>query len=106
MITNPTLGEGLQGKTGTGFFAALIPSLVGLTLVVGVLIFFFTLVIGSIQWITSGGDKNSLEAARSKITNGLIGLIVLFVSFAIIQFIETFFSINILTIDFGPLIIE
>jgi hypothetical protein len=69
-------------------------------------VFFFVLLTGAISWITSGGDKQALEGARSKITNGLIGLVILFVAFAVIQFIESFFGIKILTIDIGSLIIQ
>lgn len=105
-INNPALGPNLSGLSGSGFFAALLPKLVTLLLIVGGLVFFFIFVTGAISWITSGGDKQALEGARSKITNGLIGLVILFVAFAVIQFIETFFGIKILTIDIGSLIIQ
>lgn len=106
MIKNPALGPALQGKTGSAFFAAFLPKLIGLVLLGGTLVFFFVFLMGAIGWITSGGDKQGLEAARGKITNGIIGLVLLFVSFAVIKLIETFFGINILTIDIGPLIIQ
>ena len=105
MITNPVIGE-LGKKTGPEFFAELLPSLVGLVLVIGAVLFFFILAMGAIQWITSGGDKQALEGARAKISNGLVGMIILLCTFAIIRFIEYFFKINILTIDIGPLIIQ
>lgn len=105
-ITNPVLGPNLSGLSGAGFFAALLPKVVTLILIVGGLVFFFVLLSGAISWITSGGDKQALEGARSRITNGLVGLVILFVAFAIIQFIEKFFGIKILTIDFGSLIIQ
>jgi hypothetical protein len=106
MIKNPALGPALQGKTGSNFFAEFLPSLVGLVLLGGSLIFFFVFLMGAIQWITSGGDKQALEGARAKITNGIIGVVLLFIAFAVIGLIETFFKINILTIDIGPLIIK
>lgn len=37
----------------------------------------FMLVIGSFQWITSGGDKEAVGKARGRITNALIGLAIL-----------------------------
>jgi len=43
------------------------------------------MIIGAIQWISSGGDKASVEAARGKVMNAIIGLIVLFVVFALIK---------------------
>ena len=93
----------LQGKGGIKFFQVFIPKLVGLGFLIGVLIFFFVMIIGAIQWITSGGDKASLESARGKIANALVGVIILFVIFALLRVIEDFFGINILTLDLGPL---
>lgn len=106
MIQNPALGGALQNQTGSTFFAAFLPKMIGLTLIVGSLIFFAVFVMGAIQWISSGGDKQALEGARGKLTNGIIGIVILFASFAIIGLVETFFDINILTIDIGPLIIQ
>ena len=63
------------------------------------------MLIGGIQWISSGGDEQGLEAARGKISNALIGMVILFATFAIISLIQTFFGIQILTIDIGPLVI-
>jgi len=88
------------------FFSAFLPKLVGWLLVIGSLIFFFVFAIGAIQWIASGGDKQALEGARAKISNAFVGIILLFISFAIIKLIEAFFKINILTIDIGPLLIQ
>lgn len=105
-ITNPALGTRLRYLTGEGFFQELLPALVGLILLVGVVIFFFYMLIGAIQWIASGGDKAGLESAKGKITNAIIGLVVLFTTFAIVKAIETFFGVNILTLDIGPLKIE
>ncbi len=105
-VTNPALSPSLQAKSGEAFFQGLIPSVVGLSFVIGSLIFFFVMVIGAIQWIVSGGDKASLEAARGKVANAIIGFTLLLVIFAIVKVIENFFGINILTIDIGPLKIQ
>ena len=104
-ITNPAFKDSpLEGiATGKAFFQELVPNLVGLAFVVGVLIFFFVMATGAIGWITSGGDKATLESARGKITNALVGIIVLFALFALLGVIEDFFGINILQLDIGPL---
>ena len=44
---------------------------------------FMYLVYGGIQWISSGGDKGKLEEARSKITNGIIGLAIVASAWAV-----------------------
>jgi hypothetical protein len=41
---------------------------------------------GAIDWIAAGGDKGKIETARNKITNAIIGIIVLVSSFTIIGF--------------------
>ena len=104
-LTNPVLNTTLQGQTGINFFGNLIPRLVTLGLIIGVLIFFFIMIIGAIQWISSGGDKNALEEAKHKITNAIIGIVILFSVFAILKLIENFFGVSILTLDIGSLVI-
>lgn len=105
-ITNPALGPSLQGESGLGFFQSFIPRMVGLAFVIGSLIFFFVMVIGAIQWISSGGDKAAIEGARGKISNAIIGFVILLAIFALLKVIEDFFGFNILTLDIGPLKIE
>lgn len=104
-INNPVLGPNLQGKTGLQFFQSFIPNLITLGLIIGVIFFFFILILGAIQWISSGGDKNALEEAKHKITNAIIGIVILFSVFAILKVIENFFGISILTLDIGSLVI-
>lgn len=101
-ITNPALGP-LGNLSGTDFFSRLIPAGVGIAFVIGVLYFFYMLITGSIQWISSGGDKQSLESARGTITNAIVGIIVLFATYAIIKVLETFFGISLLDLQLGNL---
>lgn len=102
-IRNPLLTPELQNISGEDYFALIMPKIVGLALLFGSLTFFFMLVIGAISWIAAGGDKANLESARGRISNALIGLVVLFATFAIIRLVETFFNVDILKIDLGPL---
>lgn len=77
-------------------FGTLIGALLKLILVVASLVFFFILVMGGINWILSGGDKAKTEGARNQITAALVGLVIVFSAWAIIQLIYTFFGVNIL----------
>jgi len=96
----------VQFSSGTEFLGKFLPNLIGLSLVIGVVLFLFIMLIGAIQWITSGNDKGGIEAARGKITNAIIGLILLLSTFAIIQLIESFMGINIMTINLGVVFLE
>lgn len=83
-------------KLGDITFPEIIRGLVGLALVIAAIVFFFILVIGGIRWILSGGDKAQTENARNQITAALVGLVIVFAAWAIVQLIETFFGVQIL----------
>lgn len=74
----------------------IISGLIKLALIVAAIIFFFMLVIGGIRWILSGGDKTAMEAARGQITAALVGLVIVFSAFAIVQLIKILFGVDIL----------
>ena len=99
-IGNPALGP-LGILTGPEFFGKLIPALVGLGFVIGAIVFVFILIYGAILWITSGGDKMKMESARSKISNALIGVVILLGFFAILNLVSCFFGIGIGQITVG-----
>lgn len=66
-----------------------------LLIVAGLLAFAF-LIVGGIQWITSGGDKAGLEGARNRIIHAVVGVIVVFSAWAITLLIQQFLGITIL----------
>jgi len=94
----------LSVPAGSGFtnlttlsFANLISYAIQLVLIVAAVLFFFLLVLGGIKWITSGGDKGQTEGARNQITAALVGLVIVFAAWAIVQLVETFFGVSILS---------
>lgn len=101
-ITNPALGDTLRQKTGTEFFAGFLPAVIGLAFLIGLLIFVFSMFVGAIKWLSSGGDKQLLEDARKNIVHAITGVIILLSILAIVKIIEDFFGINILSLDIGP----
>jgi hypothetical protein len=56
------------------------------------------LVWGGLKWVMSQGDSKNVEAARNQITNALIGLAIVFASWAIVRLIETIFGVSILNL--------
>ncbi|MEK7168617.1 MAG: hypothetical protein AAB778_01265 [Patescibacteria group bacterium] len=92
------LGSAFQGATSLTV-AGMVSGFIRLILVIAGLAFFFILVIGGIKWILSGGDKAHTEGARNQITAALVGLVIVFSAWAIIQLINTFFGVNILQLD-------
>ena len=80
----PDLGELTANFVVVAFFAAGI-------------FFVAQIVIGGISWINAGGDPKALESARSRITNAVIGLIIVVAAFAIAVIFTQAFGIDIFT---------
>jgi hypothetical protein len=80
---------------GPGGLAAFIGTLWTTVIIVAGLAFLVYFLVGGLQWLTSGGDKIALESARGKITNALIGLVIIVSSFAVIKIVEVVLGIDI-----------
>jgi hypothetical protein len=71
-----------------------ISSVISLLLFIAVVLALIFLLYGGIRWITSGGDKAKLDAARTTITGAVVGLILTFLAFFIINIIGFLFGIQ------------
>src|SRR3989304_6811098 len=91
----PVVQFDIPNITGFPNLGGLITNLVSIGYFIAGLFFLFNLVVGGIQWITSGGDPKSLESARGRITNAAIGLIIVVAAFAITLIVERVFGIRI-----------
>jgi len=84
-------------QTGTGWFTdigVLINSVLRIVMVIAALLVFMYLILGGIEWITSGGDKGKTEKAREKITAAIVGLIVLAAAYALLTLVLKFLGFN------------
>lgn len=89
---------GALPKASAGFWAlglnALLNNLAQFFLVVAVAVAIFFIIFGGVKWATAGGDKEALGSAQKIITSAIIGLIIVFAAWAIINLIKAFFGIN------------
>lgn len=74
----------------------LISGAITLVFIAASLVFFFMLVVGGIKWMMAGGDKEKAGEARGQLTSALIGLIVIFLAWAISTLLGTLFGVDIL----------
>jgi len=95
-ITNPALGKDIVGLSAGAGMAFYIAQLWKTVVTVGGLAVMLYLIWGGIEWLISGGDKGKIESATHKITNSLIGLGVLVVSYAIVYFVGSVLKIDLL----------
>ena len=91
--------QGQFGALNGITIANIISAVIILILIVAALIFFFMLVWGGVKYISSGGDKAQTEAARGQITAALIGLVIVFAAWAIINLVSAFFGIDLLQLN-------
>ena len=73
-----------------------ISAVVGILLLVAAVLAFLYLILGGIQWITSGGDKSGMETARNRITAAVVGLIIVAAAWAVMLLIGQFIGFDIL----------
>src|SRR3989344_567863 len=80
-----TLGANQPGgiKTATPL-GTILSNVITIMFIVGGLALVIYFVWGAMDWIMAGGDKEKIGAARKKITQGLVGLALLALSFFII----------------------
>jgi len=60
------------------------------------LILLFMLIMGGFQMLTSAGNPEKVEAGKGKITTGLIGFLIIFVAYWLMQIIEVLLGFKIL----------
>jgi hypothetical protein len=84
-IVNPVV-TGFIGKKQSdapALFAKFFAGIVGLLLIIASIWAFVHILIGGIEWMTSGGDKGKLETAQHHITSAFVGLLIVFSAWAI-----------------------
>jgi hypothetical protein len=77
-------------------FNNVISIIIGLLTVIAGIWFLFQVIIAGYQWLSSGGDKASIAAARDKLSHALIGLIIVIMAFAIVSIVGTIMNIDFL----------
>ncbi len=81
-------GQGLSLGSVLGF-------VITIAFIIAVLVALMFLIWGGIKWITSGGDKGGVEAARSQIIAAIIGLIIVFLAFFILNLVLGLFGLDL-----------
>jgi len=81
------IGTDPTGATGV---SKLLSNLVALIYAIAAIVLIFMILWGAFDWMTSEGDKEKIEKARSKIINAIIGILLFAVAFAVIQLIGQF----------------
>lgn len=88
----PTLGPEPAGVNQLqGMFERIINLSVGLAFIALVIM----LTVGGIRYLTSGGEKNQLQAAGQTLTWALLGMIFLVLAWLILKLVEAFTGVPV-----------
>ena len=94
-VVNPQVGSG----SGTDILQLFLNNFITIAFIIGSVIFFYMLLTGGIEYITSGGDKDATQKASKRITHALIGLAILLGSYAILLLVGEIFGINLILLN-------
>lgn len=93
-ITNPAIPK-MPGDGGDAL-ARYIAIIWWTIVIVGGFAVLFYMVWGAFDWIMSGSNPDRLKRAKEKMGSGVIGLILLVLSYAIVQLVSRLTGLNIL----------
>jgi uncharacterized membrane protein len=89
-----------QTKTSSGFnmpsddFGSLISKLIPFIFTISGIVLLFFIILSGFQMIFSAGDPKAAQAAKSKLTSAVIGFLIIFVSYWIVQIVGNVFKIQ------------
>lgn len=78
----------------SGDISLMITNAIKIIFVVALLLVLIMLIIGAVQWIVSGGDKEAVGKARGRIIAALVGLVILALAFLIASVAGTILGIG------------
>lgn len=93
ILLNPATGTTVGGTYST--FASFLNLFIPLAFIISGLILFFLLIGGGFSIIASGGNAKSVESGKNQITGAIIGFVIIFAAYWIIQIIQTITGVQI-----------
>jgi hypothetical protein len=96
LLADATLSIGQPTNMKIESVGVLIQAVVGTLLIVAAVLAFLYLILGGIQWITAGGDKAGMEAARNKITHAIVGLVIVGAAWAVMMLVQSFLGVTLI----------
>jgi hypothetical protein len=100
-LAGEAVKQGLQGAENydapDAGFSIVFGNIFSIAMVIAALLVIGFMILGAIEWITSGGDKSKVEGARNKMTNAIIGILILSATVALFILLQQFLGLDVLT---------
>jgi hypothetical protein len=99
---NSIQSQGLPGfKFGSSNLGAIISGFIPYIFVIAGLMLLLYIIAAGYGMMTSRGDPKALEGAKAKLTNALIGFVVIFTAFWIVQILGLVLGLSSINAIFG-----
>jgi len=87
-IVNPLLKNGQQQVDDPFLYTNnVVQTIFSILFIIGVIYFIWNFLMGAFRFINQGSDPQKVETARNQLTNSFLGLVIMFLLFAILKFI-------------------
>lgn len=84
--------SGSSGIAGSGSLSSLATSIISILLGLAGIIAVIFLIIGGYYWMTARGNETQVVSARKTVINALIGLVIVVLSYMIVQIVTNFIT--------------
>ena len=84
-------------------FGQTVQYIISAAFVISGLAFLVTFIMGAFTFLTSAGDEKQLDKAKKTMTNGVVGFVIMAVTFIIISILDSVFDTHILMLRFEGL---
>lgn len=74
-------------------------NLIGFLTILGAIFFIVQFILGAFSWLTAGGDTGKVDKARNQLLNGIIGLVIIVMSYSIVALIGGVLGINLINLQ-------
>lgn len=101
---NPLVGNIASGTKGTNVIQTFLGNGVTFAFGLGIVVLLAMLLIGAYEYITAGGDKEALQRSTKRMTQAMIGLLILFSIYLIANVVGMLFGINVLQLNIPQIV--
>jgi hypothetical protein len=89
-------GGGVLKSSGSLTVGGIFSELLKYILPLAGIVLLFMLIMGGIGLMTAAGDPKKIEASQGRITMALVGFLIIFISYFIVQLVEVMLGVDLL----------
>jgi len=89
-------GSAASRNSAATNFELLISNVISLLTIVAGIFFLLYFVLGGVNWVNAAGDSGKIQKARDQMIQGVLGMIIIAISYGLLGVIGTFLGINLL----------